>query len=60
VLPVVERLRQATQAVISVDTSRPEVIREAAAAGPGLINDVRALAEPGALEAAGRAGAPSV
>jgi dihydropteroate synthase len=56
VLPVVERLRQATQAVISVDTSKPEVIREAAAAGAGLINDVRALAEPGALEAAAASG----
>ena len=56
VLPVVERLRQATQAIISVDTSRPEVIREAAAAGAGLINDVRALTEPGALEAAAASG----
>jgi dihydropteroate synthase len=56
VLPVVERLRQATQAVISVDTSKPEVIREAAAAGAGLINDVRALTEPGALEAAAASG----
>ncbi len=56
VLPVVERLRQATQAVISVDTSKPEVIREAAAAGVGLINDVRALTEPGALEAAAESG----
>ena len=41
-----------TQAIISVDTSKPEVIREAVAAGAGLINDVRALTEPGALEAA--------
>jgi dihydropteroate synthase len=56
VLPVVERLRQATPAVISVDTSKPEVIREAAAAGAGLINDVRALTEPGALEAAAASG----
>jgi dihydropteroate synthase len=56
VLPVVERLRQATPAVISVDTSKPEVIREAAAAGAGLINDVRALTEPGALEAAAACG----
>jgi dihydropteroate synthase len=52
VLPVIERLRQATSVVISVDTSKPEVIRGAAAAGAGLINDVRALREPGALEAA--------
>ena len=56
VVPVVERLRAATQAVISVDTSKPEVIRAAVAAGAGLINDVRALAEPGALEAAAASG----
>jgi dihydropteroate synthase len=56
VLPVVERLSQATQAVLSVDTSKPEVIREAAASGAGLINDVRALTEPGALEAAAASG----
>jgi dihydropteroate synthase len=53
VLPVLEQLaRAAPQAVISVDTSKPEVIRAAVAAGAGLINDVRALTEPGALEAA--------
>jgi dihydropteroate synthase len=53
VLPVVERIHQAApQAVISVDTSKPEVIREVAAAGAGLLNDVRAFQEPGALEAA--------
>ena len=56
VVPVVERLRQATQAVISVDTSKSEVIRAAVAAGAGLVNDVRALAEPGALEAAAASG----
>jgi dihydropteroate synthase len=56
VVPVVERLSRATQAVISVDTSKPEVIREAAAAGAGLINDVRALTEPGALQAAAASG----
>jgi dihydropteroate synthase len=52
VIPVIERLHGATGAVISVDTSKPEVMRAAAAAGAGLINDVRALREPGALEAA--------
>jgi dihydropteroate synthase len=52
VLPVIERLRAATDAVISVDTSKPEVMRLAAQAGAGLINDIRALREPGALEAA--------
>jgi dihydropteroate synthase len=57
VVPVVERLRAAApQAIVSVDTSKPEVIRAAAAAGAGLINDVRALAEPGALEVAAASG----
>jgi len=53
VLPAVEGLRRAAPGVIiSVDTSKPEVIRQAVAAGAGLINDVRSLTEPGALEAA--------
>jgi len=52
VIPVIERLRGAVSAVISVDTSKPQVMRAAAVAGAGLINDVRALGEPGALEAA--------
>ena len=56
VLPVIEGLRAATQAVISVDTSKPEVMRAAAAAGAGLINDVRALREPGAMAAAAESG----
>jgi dihydropteroate synthase len=57
VLPVIERLRRATGAVISVDTSKPEVMRAACDAGAGLINDVRALRAPGALAAAAAAGA---
>jgi dihydropteroate synthase len=52
VVPVIERLRAATSAIVSVDTSKPAVMRAAAQAGAGLINDVRALREPGALEAA--------
>jgi dihydropteroate synthase len=56
VLPVIERLRGATTAILSVDTSEPEVIRAAARAGAGFINDVRALREPGALEAAAASG----
>src|SRR5436305_6692798 len=54
VVPVIERLRAGTTAIISVDTSKPEVMRAASAAGAGLINDVRALREPGALAAAAR------
>jgi len=51
VLPLVERLA-GSRVVISIDTTKAEVMRLAAAAGAGLINDVRALREPGALDAA--------
>jgi dihydropteroate synthase len=51
VLPVIEALA-GSPAVISIDTTKPEVMRAAARAGADLINDVRALREPGALEAA--------
>ncbi len=51
VVPVIEKLRAQTDVVVSVDTSKPQVIRAAAAAGAELINDVRALTEEGALEA---------
>ena len=43
VLPVVERLSQRTSAVISIDTSKAIVAREAVAAGAGIINDVTGL-----------------
>jgi dihydropteroate synthase len=52
VLPVVEALAKRLDVPLSVDTSKPAVMRAAVAAGAGLINDVRALREPGALEAA--------
>jgi dihydropteroate synthase len=52
VIPVVEQLARSGRAVVSVDTSTPQVIRAAIAAGATLINDVRALQRPGALEAA--------
>jgi dihydropteroate synthase len=52
VVPVIEALARATMVPISVDTSKPEVMRAAVAAGAGFINDVRALRDPGALEAA--------
>ena len=56
VLPVVERLARELPVPISVDTSKPEINREAARAGAGLLNDVRALRLPGALEAAAASG----
>jgi dihydropteroate synthase len=52
VIPVVEQLARGGHAVVSVDTSTPEVILAAVAAGATLINDVRGLQRPGALEAA--------
>ena len=58
VLPVVERLARELPVPISVDTSKPELMRELARAGAGLINDVRALQMPGALAAAAASGLP--
>jgi len=52
VVPVVEAIHQKLDAIISVDTSTPEVITQSAAVGAGLINDVRALQREGALAAA--------
>ncbi len=58
VVPVVEALVTRFDALVSVDTSRPSVIREAAKAGASLINDVRALEREGALQAAVETGLP--
>jgi dihydropteroate synthase len=52
VVPVVEALSREFGVPISVDTSKPEVMRAAVAAGAGMINDVTALAQPDAIEAA--------
>jgi len=52
VIPVIEGLVAATRLPISVDTSKPEVMRAAVAAGAGMINDVYALRREGALDAA--------
>ena len=56
VLVAVEAIASEWDVVISVDTSTPEVMRESAALGAGMINDVRALSRPGALEAAAATG----
>ena len=58
VIPIVESLSAAFEVPVSVDTSKPEVIRAAAAAGAGMINDVTALRRPGAVEAAASTGLP--
>lgn len=52
VIPLVKYVAAHHDVWISVDTSKPEVMRQAVAAGAHLINDVRALMEPGALQAA--------
>jgi dihydropteroate synthase len=52
VLPVIERIAARLPLLISVDTSNPELMRRAASAGAHMINDVRALRVPGAIEAA--------
>lgn len=54
VVPIIEGLRQQTGVIISVDTSKPEVMAAAVAAGATLINDVRALQLEGAMDAASR------
>lgn len=58
VLPVIEQLVARTTLPIAIDTSKPEVMRAAAAVGAGMINDVHALRRDGALEAAAELGLP--
>ena len=58
VMPLVERVVAELDVVVSVDTSAPQVMQAAAAAGAGLINDVRALAREGALQTAAATGLP--
>jgi dihydropteroate synthase len=52
VVPVVEALAKQTAVPIAIDTSKPEVMLAAVAAGAGFINDVYALRRDGALDAA--------
>jgi len=58
VVPVIEQLLARTSLPIAVDTSKPEVMRAAVAAGAGMINDVYALRRDGALDAAAALGVP--
>lgn len=60
VVPVIERLVRQTAVPVSIDTSKPEVMRAAVAAGAGMINDVHALRRAGALDAAASLGVPVV
>jgi dihydropteroate synthase len=59
VIPVIEQLRSKTGKLISVDTRKAEVMRQAAAAGADILNDVSALThDPQALDVAGESGLP--
>lgn len=58
VIPVIEQLVSRTTLPIAIDTSKPEVMRAAVAAGAGMINDVYALRREGALDAAVELGVP--
>ena len=58
VIPVIEAINKELDVIVSIDSSKPEVMKQAASAGAGLINDVRALREPGALQAAKKADVP--
>ncbi len=60
VIPVIERLAKDTSLPISIDTSKPEVMRAAVAAGAGMINDVYGLRREGALDTAAALGVPVV
>ena len=58
VIPIIERIAAKLDVVISIDTSKAEVMRQAIAAGAHIINDVRALQEEGALQAAAELAVP--
>ena len=57
VVPVVEALSKVAGVPLSIDTYKPEVMRAAVAAGADIINDIRALQEPGALQIAAQSNA---
>jgi len=58
VIPIIEKLHQQLDVIISIDSSKAEVMTAAAAAGAGMINDVMALRADSALDAAVKTGLP--
>lgn len=59
VVPIVKEIRKHNQDVwISIDTSKAEVMKQALEAGADLINDIRSLTEPGALDVVAQAQVP--
>lgn len=58
VIPVIEKIRIHSDICISIDTSKPEVMKAAVGAGANIINDIYALRAPGALEMAAQLAVP--
>ena len=58
VIPVIEVINAEVDTIISIDTSKPEVMREAVRAGARIINDVAALQVEGALATAAELNVP--
>ncbi|MFJ5445741.1 dihydropteroate synthase [Methylobacillus methanolivorans] len=52
VIPVIERLAREVDVPLSIDTYKPQVMSAAVKAGAAIINDIRGLQEPGAVEVA--------
>lgn len=58
VIPIIEKVRAETDVVISIDTCKAAVMKEAVTAGAAMINDIRALQEDGSLQQAARLNVP--
>ncbi len=58
VIPVIEAIRSELDCIISIDTCKAQVMKEAVAAGADIINDIKALLDPGALDIAVAAQVP--
>jgi len=58
VSPVIEAIRSELDCIISIDSCKAQVMKEAVAAGADIINDIKALLDPGAVEVAAAAQVP--
>jgi len=58
IMPVIEGIADRFDIPVSVDTSKPEIMRVAVSVGASMINDVFALRAEGAIDAAVEAGVP--
>lgn len=58
VIPLVKAIRQVSDVWISIDTSKAQVMKQALECGADMINDIRSLSEPGAMEVVAQAGVP--